>query len=197
MRLEHCIRRWFGLRGHFVRRVEETESGLVAEVESIEGRWPLCGCCGRKVGRTKGRLPRREWRDLMIRHLPLVIAYAPRRVVCPDCGIRVERVQWAERWSRVTRSLAGAVAELSRRTDLSTVAGHYEINWKTVASVIRRTVEWGLKQRRQRPLRVLGLDEVSRKKGHHYLTLAYDLERGELTWVGKDRTSDTVSAFFD
>lgn len=197
MRLEHCIRRWLGLRGHFVRQVEETEAGLIAEVESIEGRRPSCGCCGRKVGRTKGRLPRREWRDLMIRHLPLVIAYAPRRVVCPDCGIRVERVPWAERWSRVTRSLTRAVAELARRTDLSTVAGHYEINWKTVASVIRRAVEWGLKQRRQRPLRVLGLDEVSRKKGHHYLTLAYDLERGELAWVGKDRTNDTVSAFFD
>jgi transposase len=133
----------------------------------------------------------------MIRRLPLVIAYAPRRVVCPDCGVRVERVPWADRWSRVTRSLSRAVAELARRADLSTVAEHYAINWKTVAGVIRRTVEWGLKQRRQRPLRVLGLDEVSRKKGHHYLTLAYDLEYGELAWVGKDRTSDTVAAFFD
>jgi transposase len=197
MRLEHCIGRWLELRGHFVRQVEETEEALVAEVEAIAGRLPRCGCCGRPVRRTKGRLPRREWRDLMIRHAPLVIAYAPRRVVCPDCGVRVERVPWAERWSRVTRSLFRAVAELARRADLSTVADHYAINWKTVASVIRRTVEWGLKQRRQRPLRVLGLDEVSRKKGHHYLTLAYDLERGELAWVGQDRTSDTVAAFFD
>jgi len=70
--------------------------------------------CGNRVGRTKGRLRRREWRDLKIRHLPLVVAYAPRRVVCPDCGVRVERVPWADRWSRVTRGLARAVAGLSR-----------------------------------------------------------------------------------
>ena len=68
------------------------------------------------------------------------------------------------------------------------MAGHYGINWKTVAGILHRVVEWGLKRRRKKPLRIIGLDEVSRKKGHRYLTLVYDLERGELVWVGKDRT---------
>jgi transposase len=197
MRLEHCIRRWLGLRQHFVRRIGETEAGVVVEVEAVRGRLPRCGCCGRAVRRTKGRLRPREWRDLMIRHRPLVIVYAPRRVVCPACGVRVEQVPWAERWSRITRSLSRAVATLARKTDLSTVAEHFVVNWKTVASVIRRAVAWGLKRRRRRPLRVLGLDEVSRKKGHRYLTLVYDLERGDLVWAGKDRTTETVAAFFD
>ena len=52
-------------------------------------------------------------------------------------------------------------------------------------------------KRRQRPLHILGIDEVSRKKGHQYLTLVYDLERGELVWVGKERTKDTLRRFFD
>jgi transposase len=134
---------------------------------------------------------------LKIRHLLLVIAYTPRRVVCPACGVRVEQVPWADRWSRVTKSLARAVAELARRTDLSTVANQYALPWKTVASIIRRVVAWGLSRRRKRPLRVLGIDEVSRKKGHKYLTLAYDLERGELVWIGKDRTMATLNRFFD
>jgi transposase len=197
MRLEHCIRRWLDLRGHYVTRMRESEGRLIAEIEPVAGRLPRCGCCGRPVRRTKGRLRRREWRDLMIHRLPLVIAYTPRRVACPDCGVRVEQVPWAQRWSRVTKGLARAVAELTRKTDLSTVAEQYELNWKTVASIIRRVVIWGLVRRRKRPLRILGLDEVSRKKGHHYLTLAYDLEWGELVWVGKDRTSQTVEAFFD
>jgi hypothetical protein len=134
---------------------------------------------------------------LKIRHLLLVIAYTPRRVVCPACGVRVEQVPWADRWSRVTKSLARAVAELARRTDLSTVANQYALHWKTVAGIIRRVVAWGLRRRRQRPLRVLGIDEVSRKKGHKYLTLVYDLERGELVWIGKDRTTATLNRFFD
>jgi transposase len=133
----------------------------------------------------------------MIRHVPLVLAYTARRVVCPKCGVRVERVPWADRWSRVTKSLTRAVATLARKTDLSTVATQYRVNWKTVASIIRRVVDWGLSRRRQRPLRVLGIDEVSRKRGHRYLTLVYDLERGELVWIGKDRTKATVERFFD
>jgi len=46
-------------------------------------------------------------------------------------------------------------------------------------------------------LRVIGIDEVSRNKGHRYLTLVYDLQRGQLVWVGKDRTKETLGRFFD
>jgi len=197
MRLEYCIRRWLGLKAHRVVRVEESEDRLVAEIEAIPGRLPRCGCCGRQVRRTKGRLRRREWRDLKIRQLPLVLAYTPRRVVCPDCGVRVEQVPWAQRWSRVTKTLTRAVAELARQTDLSTVAHHFAVNWKTVGSIIHRAVQWGLRKRRKRPLRIIGIDEVSRKKGHRYLTLVYDLERGRLIWVGTDRSKATLEAFFD
>jgi transposase len=197
MRLEHCIGRWLGLKAHWVREVRETGNVLVVEIEAIARRLPRCGHCGRLVHRTKGHLRRREWRDLKVRHLLLVLAYTPRRVVCPDCGVRVEQVPWADRWSRVTKALARAVAELARHADLTTVAKHFAINWKTVASVIRRVVEWGLAKRRRKRLRVIGLDEVSRKKGHRYLTLVYDLERGELVWAGKDRSKETASRFFD
>ncbi len=197
MRLENCIRRWLKLKAHRVVTVRETAGELIAEIEPLRGRLPRCGCCGQKVRRTKGRMPPRRWRDLKIRTLSLILSYTPRRVVCPTCGVRVEQAPWAERWSRVTRALARAVAELSRRTDLSTVAGHFGIGWKTVASVIRRVVAWGLVRRRKKPLRILGIDEVSRKKGHKYLTLVYDLERGQLIWIGKDRTKETLGRFFD
>jgi transposase len=197
MRLAHCIRRWLGLKRHYVRRVEERDGTVVAEIAAIEGRLPQCGCCGQAVRRTKGQGRVRRWRDLKLRHLPLVITYHPRRVVCPTCGVRVEGVPWAYRWSRVTKSLSRVVAELARSADLSTVAREYQINWKTVAGILHQVVQWGLAQRRRRPLRVLGIDEVSRKKGHKYLTLVYDLERGELVWAGKDRTRATVEGFFD
>lgn len=197
MRLEHCIARWLGLKAHRVVSVREEPTRMVAEIEAIAGRLPRCGVCGRRTRRTKGRMGRRCWRDLKIRHLPLVLVYAPRRVVCSECGVRVEWVPWADRWSRVTRSLSRAAGELARHTDLTTVARHYEINWKTVAGIIRRVVRWGLAKRRKKPLRVIGLDEVSRKKGHKYLTLVYDLERGRLFWAGKDRTTETVERFFE
>jgi transposase len=197
MRLEKCIRKWLGLKAHCVVEVRQEWGRLVAELEALPHRRGRCGCCGAPVSRTKGRTRRRLWRDLKIRHLPLVIAYTPRRVVCASCGVRVEQVPWADRWSRVSKSLSRAVAELARRTDLGTVSRQYGVNWKTVAGAIRRAVQWGLAKRRKKPLRMIGIDEVSRKKGHRYLTLVYDLERGELVWAGKDRTGDAIGGFFD
>jgi transposase len=110
--------------------------------------------------------------------------------------VRVEDFPWAEPWARVTTALAHAVAVLARQMSWQQTATHYRLNWKTVASVVRRAVEYGLRERIQRPLHVLGIDEVSRRKGHHYLTVVYDLERRVLVWVGEDRTEQTVAKFF-
>ncbi len=61
---------------------------------------------------------------------------------------------------------------------------------------IKGTVSSGLRRRKWKPLHVIGVDEVSRKKGHQYLTLVYDLERKRLIWVGKDREEETMNKFF-
>ena len=47
-----------------------------------------------------------------------------------------------------------------------------------------------------RPLHWIGVDEVSRRKGHRYLTVVYDLERRTLLWVGEDRSEQTLKKFF-
>jgi transposase len=67
------------------------------------------------------------------------------------------------------------------------VAHHFRVNWKTIAAVVEGAVLWGLQHRRRDPLHVIGLDEVSRRKGQHYLTIVYDLGRGRVVWVGRDR----------
>ena len=46
------------------------------------------------------------------------------------------------------------------------------------------------------PVHVIGIDEVSRRKGQVYLTVVYDLERRVLLWVGDDRTEEAVRPFF-
>jgi hypothetical protein len=80
----------------------------------------------------------------------------------------VEQFPWAPPWARVTTALAGVVAALARELSWQQTARHFGLNWRTVASVVKQAVEYGLRQRRRRPLHVLGLDEVSRRKGHHF-----------------------------
>src|SRR5207253_6447996 len=64
-------------------------------------------------------------------------------------------------------------------------ARHYGLNWKSVATIVKRAVEYGLRHRARPPVHVIGIDEVSRRKGQVYLTVVYDLERRVLLWVGR------------
>lgn len=196
MRLETCIRKGLRLKAHRVREVREEAGRLVAEIEWIRGRELTCGHCARRTRRVHSQRPPREWRDLSVRDQVLVLRYAPYRVRCPACGPRVEYVPWAHKWQRITRALARALAELSRRLSWQETATHYGVNWKTVATAVQRAVQWGLRHRRWKPLHFIGIDEVSRRKGHRYLTLVYDLARRCLVWIGENRDAATMQQFF-
>ena len=198
MRLETFIRKSLGMKAHTVLKTEELpEGGLAAHVDRLPGRRLACGECGCPVAKVaETRRPARRWRDLALRDQPLWLVYAPHRVWCPQCGLRVERVPWAEKWQRVTHRLARAVATLARKLDWASVAAHFHLNWKTVASVVEAAVLWGLAHRRWLPLHVVGIDEVSRRKGQQYPTLVYDLARRRVVWIGKDRDEAPLQRFF-
>ena len=131
-----------------------------------------------------------------MRKLRLKLRYRPRRVECPRGGVRVEDFPWAEPWARVTTALFNAVAVLARELSWKGTAREYGLNWKSVATIVKRTVQYGLKHRRRPPVHWIGIDEVSRRKGQVYLTVVYDLERRVLRWVGDDRTEEAVRPFF-
>lgn len=197
--METFIRKSLGLKAHTVTKVEEREAAgeLVVYIDRLGQRRLRCGECGLEAARVAPtRRPERRWRDLAMREHIVELVYAPSRVWCPRCGLRVERVPWAEKWQRVTHALARAVATLTRVLDWSSVAAHFHLNWKTVAAIVEGAVLWGLHHRPWQPLHVLGIDEVSRRKGQQYLTLVYDLERGRVLWVGQDRTAATMARFF-
>ncbi len=197
MLTETFIRKLLRLKAHKVTEVQIGEAEVAVSIDRLGRRMLQCGVCGRRCRKVHGQ-PRaeRHWRELSLRDRRMILRYRPRRVNCPRCGVRVERFPWAEAWARVTRSLARAVAVLARQLSGLETARHYQLNWKTVAHILRQVVAYGLRHRKPRPLHVLGIDEVSRRKGHHYLTVVYDLERRTLLWVGQDRTTETLVAFF-
>jgi transposase len=108
----------------------------------------------------------------------------------------VEGVPWADRWQRITRSLLSAIAHLSKMLSWKETAQHFAVDWKTVASAVKKAVAWGLEHREWQSLHAIGIDEVSRSKGQRYLTLVYDLERRRLVWAGENRDADTMKRFF-
>ena len=199
MRMETFIRKSLRLKAHYVVTVEEepVPGALIVQIERLGHRRLRCGVCGRPatcVAPT--RRPPRRWRDLDMREQAVQLVYAPYRVWCETCGLRVERVPWAASWHRVTHALARAVAWLARELNWEAVATYFRLNWKTVAAVVEGAVLWGLAHQARPPLHIIGIDEVSRRKGQQYLTLVYDLARGRVVWAGRDRSAATLARFF-
>jgi transposase len=194
--IETFIRKQLRLKAHTVTKVEETPECMLVHIDRLGRRLLRCGVCGRRCMEVHDIRKQRTWRDLSMRKLPLKLCYRPRRVECPRCGVRVEDFPWAEPWARVTTALSNAVAVLARELSWQGTAREYGLDWKTVATVVKRAVNYGLKHRARPPVHVIGIDEVSRRKGQVYLTVVYDLERRVLLWVGEDRTEEAVKTFF-
>jgi transposase len=194
--IETFLRKQLKLKAHTVTRVDETERCMIVHIDRLGRRLLRCGVCRQRCRKVHSVRKAREWRDLSMRKLPLKLRYRPRRVECPRCGLRVEDFPWAEPWARVTTALSNAVARLARELSWQGTARQYGLNWKSVATIVKRAVQYGLRHRKRPPVHVIGIDEVSRRKGQVYLTVVYDLERRVLLWVGDERTEEAVRAFF-
>jgi transposase len=194
--IETFIRKQLHLKAHTVTKVEETDECMLVWIDRLGRRLLRCGVCRQRCLEVHDIRKEREWRDLSMRKLALKLRYRPRRVECPRCGVRVEDFPWAEPWARVTAALSNAVAVLARELSWQGTARQYGLNWKSVATIVKRAVQYGLRHRKRPPLHVIGIDEVSRRKGQVYLTVVYDLERRVLLWVGDDRTEEAVRPFF-
>jgi transposase len=194
--VETFLRKQLGLKAHTVTKVEETEGYMIVHIDRLGHRLLRCGVCRQRCRKVHSVRKAREWRDLSMRKLPLKLRYRPRRVECPRCGLRVEDFPWAEPWARVTTTLSNAVAVLARELSWQGTARHYGLNWKSVATIVNRAVAYGLRHRARPPVHIIGIDEVSRRKGQVYLTVVYDLRRRVLLWVGEDRTEEAVKKFF-
>ena len=54
---------------------------------------------------------------------------------------------WADPWARVTTALSNAVAVLAWELSWQGTARQYGLNWKSVATIVKRAVQYGLKHR--------------------------------------------------
>jgi len=127
----------------------------------------------------------------------LWLEYAPRRVQCPRCGVRTERVPWAANRSRFTLQLEELVAYLATTTSRKTVSKLLGVNWRSVGAVAERIVAQRLDPGRFGELRRIGIDEFSYRKHHHYLTVVVDHDRDRVIWAAEGRSGQTLHQFFD
>ena len=118
-------------------------------------------------------------------------AAAP-RVRCHDHGVTVAAVPWARHGAGHTRDFDDLAAWFAVRTSKSAVMELLRVAWRTVGSIVTRVnADIDATVDRLDGLRRIGIDEISYKRGHRYLIVVVDHDRGRLVWAGPGR-NDTA-----
>jgi len=76
------------------------------------------------------------------------------------------------------------------------VAEHLELNPKTVKAIDKCFLEKSFGQTDGHDLRILAIDEIALRKGHHYMTVVMDYCSGRIVWMGQNRDKETLDRFF-
>jgi transposase len=196
MLVRSIVRRTLGIKAHVVTAVEESDAGLRVRLDVRRGRRLACSVCGRP-GRVRDRLRTRSWKHVPLWGIPVTLEYAPARVKCLQCGVRVEAIPWSEGKSRLSKGFVALLSAWCRLLPWKQVARLFGVHWNTVAAAVRQTVAYGLAHREWGAMLYIGIDELSRRKGHVYVTNVYDLAGRRLIWSGEGRSRETLRAFFE
>src|SRR3989344_2112829 len=137
----------------------------------------------------------RSWRHLdMMQFKTTIHAKAP-RTTCAAHGVKTTHIPWADAHSRFTLLFEHFAVEVLQATASITQAQSLlRLSWESVQRIRERAVERGLKRRdKDETILHAGIDEKSFLKGHHYASLATDLDRGRVLDVVEHRTIEAAT----
>jgi len=90
------------------------------------------------------------------------------------------------------------VAWLAQRTDKTTITKLLRVSWEAVARIVTIVVADGLDDARFEGLLRIGVDEISYRKGHRYLTVVADHDQeGAVVWAGEGKDAAALRRFYD
>jgi len=175
----------------------EGKQALYVEIQPRKNSERICSGCQRQAP-GYDRLEERKFEFIPFWGYLVFFIYRMRRVNCPECGIRVEEVPWADGKHQQTKTYMQFLAHWAKKLSWKEVAESFQTSWPKVFYAVQYVVAWGLERRNLSGITAIGVDEIQWHRGHKYLTLVYQINEGcvRLLWIGKDRSAKTLLRFF-
>jgi transposase len=200
VRFNRVLQRAFGLELSVVEGFDfdEGAGAMVVSVRPVARGRGRCGRCGRRSPRYDRGQGRRRWRALDLGTVPVFVEADAPRVACRAHGPTVAAVPWARHGAGHTRDFDDQAAWLAVHVSKSAVVELLRVAWRTVGSIVARVgADIDEHVDRLEGLVRIGIDEVSYKRGHRYLTVVVDHDSGRLVWAAPGKEGATLAAFFE
>ena len=136
------------------------------------------------------------WRHLDLGGRVCVLKLRRRRLRCPEHGVLAESVPFARPGSGFTTDFEDPAVGLAPKCDKRTVSVFCRAAWRTVGAMGARVAAEKLDPDRLAGLVDIGVDEISWRKHHKYLTLVSDHDTATIVWGAPGKTAATLDRFF-
>jgi len=141
----------------------------------------------------------RRARDLSCGDTRIYLEFEVRRLRCRSCGrVKRERLEFLADNPFYTKRFAHYVGRRCRQASIQDIARELNLDWDTVKALDKQYMGAQLAKAGTPAPKVIGIDEISIRKGHTYRIVVSDLVRGRPIWFGGlDRSEASMGQFYD
>jgi transposase len=185
----------FGIRGYKYSHTQYSNRHVNFAIHQDPETY-RCSCCGSKNVTPRGQVER-SFLSLPIGSRWTRVVFPIPRVECRACGVvRQVVVSFADPRRSYTKSFERYALELSRRMTILDVARHLNVGWDLIKEIQKRDLSRRYAKPKLKHLRYIAIDEIAVAKGHRYLTVVMDLEKGAVVFVGDGKGADALKPFW-
>lgn len=114
------------------------------------------------------------------------------------CGkVKSEKLDWIADNPFYTKRFAFYVGRRCRASSIKDVAKELKLDWKAIKGLEKQYMREQLRRVGAARPKVIGIDEVSVRKGHNYRIVVSDLEKRMPIWFGgEDRSEQSMDEFY-
>lgn len=170
--------------------VDEGEVRVCVEAKS--GTRHECPQCGKQCAGYDRRV--RRWRHLDTCQLRTILIADVPRVECPEHGVVMVKVPWAEPGAGFTALFEALVISWLKEASIAAVARQLRLSWNAIDGIMQRAVNRGLGRRKHKPSQHIGVDETAFRKGHNYVTVVSD--GATVLYVADDRKQSSLDGYY-
>lgn len=177
-------------------RLSVEEQRVDIWIEWPEGEKAICPNCEKK-SIIYDHAEEREWRHLDTCQFKTILRCSVPRVKCLEHGVVTVRVSWAEPHGRFTmlfeRFAIDMLQACQNRTKGQSIL---KISWDEMNHIMVKAVERGMSRRKVEQIKYVGIDEKSLGRGHNYVTIMSDLDRGRVIDVAEKNETASVDSLW-
>jgi transposase len=111
--------------------------------------------------------------------------------------VKQERIEFLADNHRYAKRFMYHIGRECRKETIQDVAKEHNLHWETVKELEKQYMREQIRRAGAPRPKVIGIDEVSIRKGHTYRIVVSDLERRIPIWFGgKDRSEESMDEFY-